>query len=76
MATREQEVMVSEEIVPAGDRLLGIREVCARLSIGVSTLKKWVADGKFPRGIVLGPTVVRWSDRAVSDWIEQRKREG
>lgn len=74
-----KEQMADENLRPETrheDRLIGIREVCARLSIGVSTLKKWVAEGKFPKGIVLGPTVVRWSEQTVSEWIEERKRGG
>jgi prophage regulatory protein len=59
------------------DRLLRVDEVLKR--VGVSsrvTLWRWTQAGRFPKARQVGPNVVRWSEREVSEWMAERKAKG
>jgi prophage regulatory protein len=51
-------------------RLLGVLDtVC----VSKSTIYQWVADGKFPAPIRLGPRSVGWRQSDVDAWLESRQ---
>lgn len=62
-------------ITRAGEPLLTIKELAARLQVGVSTLYRWRSDGKpLPPAIRLGGAV-RWRPEDVDAWIENQPQE-
>ncbi|ORE90614.1 AlpA family phage regulatory protein [Aurantimonas sp. 22II-16-19i] len=55
------------------DCLLPIRTVQRMTGIGPSAIYEWMAKGRFPKAIPLGPRCVRWSLNEINAWIEERK---
>lgn len=53
-------------------RILRRREVESRTGLPTSTLYDYMADGRFPRPVKLGPRAVGWPEEAVDRWIEDR----
>ena len=47
-------------------------EVCARLSIGRSTLYAWVKEGTFKKPIKLGARAVGWLESDITEFLELR----
>jgi len=54
------------------NQLLRIKEVSNFTSIAKSTINLWVTQGKFPRPIVLSPTIKVWRMQQLLDWIESQ----
>ena len=54
------------------DRLLRMPQVCGITGLSRSTLYRLQGRGMFPAGIHLTPSSVRWSEQAISDWIEEK----
>lgn len=54
------------------DRLLKQRKVVDLVGFSRPTIYKKIADGKFPRPVKIG-RASRWSERAISAWIEEQK---
>ena len=52
------------------NQLLRINEVCQQTSVAKSTINLWVAKGKFPKPILLSPTIKVWKQSTVQDWID------
>jgi prophage regulatory protein len=51
-------------------RLMGVLDtVC----VSKSTIYQWVADGKFPAPVRLGPRSVGWRQSEVDAWLESRQ---
>jgi len=44
------------------------KEVSTRLGIGRSTLWAWVAQGRFPAPVKIGPRASRWTDSSIRQW--------
>jgi prophage regulatory protein len=62
------------------ERLLGIKEVSARVGLSKGYIYVLVARGQFPRPVKIGRRAVRWPESVVEGWIkarieEQRKSE-
>ena len=58
-------------------KLLSIAQIAARFNIGVRTLWRWVASGKFPPPAVRVGRIVRWRASDLGEWIEgQARRNG
>lgn len=53
------------------DRLLKLRDVKARTSLGHSTIYRKMADGTFPKPRQLGPACVRWMESDIERWMEE-----
>ena len=53
------------------DRLLKFPEVKAIVGLGGTTIRKLELQGKFPRRITLGPTLVHWSYKEVQEYLER-----
>jgi len=51
------------------NQLLRIQEVSTLTSLAKSTINLWVAQGKFPKPILLSPTVKVWQLKQLHDWI-------
>lgn len=56
----------------AKERLIRLREVRARVSLGASTVYRYLAAGKFPRPVDLGGGRVAWLESEVDAWIASR----
>lgn len=54
-------------------QLIRIDEVCAITTLAKSSINLWVTQSRFPKPIVLSPTVKVWKLQDVSDWIEHQK---
>jgi prophage regulatory protein len=50
-------------------RLLRLREVSELTSLGKTTIKLWVAKGKFPPPTTLSATIKVWRQSDVEEWI-------
>lgn len=51
-------------------QLLRIAEVSHCTSLGKSTINLWVVQGKFPKPIMLSPTIRVWRSQQINDWID------
>jgi predicted DNA-binding transcriptional regulator AlpA len=54
--------------VELNQKLLSRSQVLRQLNISGETLRRWVRDGLFPRGIRFGPRRLFWPADAVSKW--------
>jgi excisionase family DNA binding protein len=55
--------------------MLTLTEVARLLGIGLRTLRRHIAAGRFPKPIQIGGTM-RYSRKAVLSWIDTRSEEG
>lgn len=55
-------------------RILRIREVAVRVGLGVSTVKKYVALGTFPKPVHITPRAIGWYTDEVDAWLAARTR--
>ncbi len=53
-------------------RLLRLRDVQRRVSLGRSTIYRWMDEGKFPRPHALGDYCVRWLESDIDEWISAK----
>jgi len=53
-------------------RLLRLPEVKNRTGLSKSSIYARMAQGTFPRQIVLGSRIVAWSETAINSWIEDQ----
>jgi prophage regulatory protein len=51
-------------------QLLRINEVSKLTSLAKSTINLWVAKGKFPKPVLLSPTIKVWHKEQLSEWID------
>lgn len=57
------------------NKLLRLQDVSDQTSLGKSTVRLWVAQGKFPQPIALSKTIKVWRHHEILDWIEARDAE-
>lgn len=62
------------------DRMLGIGEVAAFLSVTPGTVHRWISEGKFPKPYIIGDAdnpraAVRYRLADLWDWVEDLPRE-
>jgi prophage regulatory protein len=55
-------------------RLLQLREVKAKTSLGGSTIYRYIAARTFPAPLQVSPGTVRWLEDEVDDWIRSLPR--
>lgn len=55
-----------------GDRILRRRETAQRVGVHRDTLRRMVAEGRFPRPRVITPSVQGWPESVVDEWIRTR----
>ncbi len=51
-------------------QLLRIGEVSQITTLGKSTILLWVSQEKFPKPMMLSPTIKVWRMQQIVDWIE------
>ena len=51
-------------------QLLRIAEASDFTSLAKSTINLWVAQGKFPKPIMLSPTIKVWQLQQLTDWVD------
>jgi len=52
------------------NQLLRIQEVSTLTSLAKSTINLWVAQGKFPKPVLLSPTVKVWTKQQLQEYIK------
>ena len=52
-----------------GIRLVRCRDVAARLGVSTTTLRRLVAERRFPGPVPLGACATRWVEHEVSAWV-------
>lgn len=57
---------------PKPEAFLPISEVKRRSGLGVSTIYRWISDGRFPRPCNIGPRTVRWLESDIDAWMRAR----
>ncbi|MGB0938835.1 MAG: AlpA family transcriptional regulator [Colwellia sp.] len=55
-------------------RLIKLKEVMAKTSLGHSSIYKFISEGTFPKQVSLGAKSVAWVESEVDDWIENKVR--
>jgi prophage regulatory protein len=68
LRTREHTLRSQREPVPL--RILRVREVRAKTGLPTSTLYAWVAQGRFPKPVRLGPNFVGWLEDEIEGWLQ------
>lgn len=56
------------------DKLIDLQPVCALCGVKKSTVYAWLKDptSDFPRPVRLSARMVRWSEAAVLQWVQNR----
>lgn len=54
------------------NRILRRAELLAIIGVSRSTLYAWIADGVFPKPVLLGKRAVGWPSAVVASWLDQR----
>lgn len=57
------------------NQLIRIHEVSQLVSLGKSTIRLWVALGKFPAPIPLSATIRVWKTQDILKWIESQSNQ-
>lgn len=52
--------------------MLRLRQVLQKVPVAPSTWWRWVAEGKAPRGVKIGPRVTAWRGEDIDKFIESR----
>lgn len=58
-----------EKNMDNNNQLLRIQEVSELTSLAKSTINLWVTQGKFPKPVLLSPTVKVWQKVQLMEWI-------
>ncbi|MBE0457981.1 AlpA family transcriptional regulator [Pseudoalteromonas sp. KG3] len=53
-------------------RLIKLKEVIEKTSLGRSTIYEFMTKGTFPKQVSLGVKSVAWLESEVDDWIMER----
>jgi len=53
-------------------QLLRIQDVSDLTSLAKSTINLWVSEGKFPKPIMLSPTIKVWRPQQIEKWIDNQ----
>jgi prophage regulatory protein len=56
----------------SGMRLLRLRDVQHRVSLGRSTIYRWMDEGKFPRPHPISNHSIRWLESDIDKWIASK----
>ncbi len=59
------------ELPALGERLLRLRDVKVKTSLGTTTIYRMMADGEFPQPLRLGTGTVRWRESKIDQWISE-----
>ncbi|TMO22379.1 AlpA family transcriptional regulator [Pseudoalteromonas sp. S4741] len=53
-------------------RLIKLKEVMAKTSLGHSSIYKFISEGTFPKQVSLGAKSVAWVESEVDEWIMEK----
>ncbi len=53
-------------------KLLRLRDVIKMTSLSRTTIYDYMAEGKFPKNIHLGPKISVWIEREIQEWINSQ----
>ena len=53
-------------------KLLRLRDVIKMTSLTITTIYHYMAEGKFPKNIHLGPKISVWIEREIHEWINSQ----
>lgn len=53
-------------------KFIKLRDVMELTSLARSTIYKFVAEGRFPRQVILGGNCVAWVEAEVIEWLEDK----
>ncbi len=53
-------------------KLLRLRDVIKMASLTRTTIYNYMAEGKFPKNIHLGPKISVWIEREIQEWINSQ----
>ena len=53
-------------------KLLRLRDVIKMASLTRTTIYNYMAEGKFPKNIHLGPKISVWIEREIHEWINSQ----
>ena len=56
--------------------MLTVRTVCHKIGLSHATVYRLRARGEFPEGVYLTPNSVRWSERAIAEWVAEKATKG
>lgn len=56
-------------------QLLRITEASDLTTLAKSTINLWVAQGKFPKPIMLSPTIKVWQLQQLTDWVDDHSTD-
>ena len=59
----------------SNNQLLRIQEVSNLTSLAKSTINLWVTQGKFPKPLMLSPTIKVWRLQQLLDFIDEQVKE-
>ena len=51
------------------ERLLRVAEVMARTGLSRPTIYRWMPEGRFPKPVALGPSLIAWPESEINEWI-------
>ena len=54
------------------NKLLRLRDVIKMTSLSRTTIYDYMAEGKFPKNILLGPKISVWIEREIQEWINSQ----
>ena len=54
------------------NKLLRLRDVIKMTSLSRTTIYDYMAEGKFPKNIYLGPKISVWIEREIQEWINSQ----
>jgi prophage regulatory protein len=70
--SQDQTSTIPLEVQKNSTQLLRIDKVSEITTLAKSSINLWVAQGKFPKPIMLSPVVKVWKLGTIIDWINQK----
>ena len=70
---REPPEAIEEPELPKGDAALNAKQVCELIGVSVSTLKRMVEDGRFPKPFKASERRIAWSVKDVMAYREANR---
>ncbi len=62
---------MSKSVQPMNLSFLRESQILQLIPVSKSTFRRWINEGKFPRGIKLSPRITVWLSADVYEWISK-----
>jgi prophage regulatory protein len=72
---RTEQRLADQEQEFSPTRCYRVAHVAKRLSVHPQTLWRWIREGRFPKGIKIGPMTTIWTEAMLADWLEKKAKE-